>query len=162
MVLPYINMKVIVFKGKNIPWLLGFLFLFGQCRKSCFTTFVPCPRWFFLAWLCVCVCVRMVWQSTPVFLPGEFHGQRSLAGYSQWVHRVRHDWTTYTLSSLKTKWEVKFCFTQLIFFKHLFCWSIIALQYCVNFCHTAKWFNYTYIYTFFSYLSMMVYQGYWI
>ena len=25
---------------------------------------------------------RMEWQSTPVFLPGEFHGQRSLAGYS--------------------------------------------------------------------------------
>ena len=23
-----------------------------------------------------------VWQSTPVFLPGETHGQRSLAGYS--------------------------------------------------------------------------------
>ena len=22
------------------------------------------------------------WQSTPVFLPGKFHGQRSLAGYS--------------------------------------------------------------------------------
>ena len=22
------------------------------------------------------------WQPTPVFLPGEFHGQRSLAGYS--------------------------------------------------------------------------------
>ena len=27
---------------------------------------------------------RRVWQPTPVFLPGEFHGQRSLAGYSQW------------------------------------------------------------------------------
>ena len=25
---------------------------------------------------------RSEWQSTPVFLPGEFHGQRSLAGYS--------------------------------------------------------------------------------
>ena len=25
---------------------------------------------------------RRVWQSTPVFLPGEFHGQRNLAGYS--------------------------------------------------------------------------------
>ena len=25
---------------------------------------------------------RMAWQPTPVFLPGEFHGQRSLAGYS--------------------------------------------------------------------------------
>ena len=23
-------------------------------------------------------------NSTPVFLPGEFHGQRSLAGYSPW------------------------------------------------------------------------------
>ena len=28
---------------------------------------------------------------TPVFLPGEFHGQRSLVGYSPWSHRVRHD-----------------------------------------------------------------------
>ena len=27
---------------------------------------------------------RRVWQPTPVFLPGEFHGQRSLAGYSPW------------------------------------------------------------------------------
>ena len=25
---------------------------------------------------------RREWQSTPVFLPGKFHGQRSLAGYS--------------------------------------------------------------------------------
>ena len=24
------------------------------------------------------------WQPTPVFLPGKFHGQRNLAGYSQW------------------------------------------------------------------------------
>ena len=27
---------------------------------------------------------RRKWQSTPVFLPGESHGQRSLAGYSPW------------------------------------------------------------------------------
>ena len=27
---------------------------------------------------------RRAWQPTPVFLPGEFHGQRSLAGYSPW------------------------------------------------------------------------------
>ena len=27
---------------------------------------------------------RREWQPTPVFLPGEFHGQRSLAGYSPW------------------------------------------------------------------------------
>ena len=24
------------------------------------------------------------WQPTPVFLPGKFHGQRSLVDYSQW------------------------------------------------------------------------------
>ena len=27
------------------------------------------------------------WQPTPGFLPGEFHGQRSLAGYSPWGHK---------------------------------------------------------------------------
>jgi len=24
------------------------------------------------------------WQPTPIFLPGKFHGQRSLVGYSPW------------------------------------------------------------------------------
>ena len=34
---------------------------------------------------CVCICSwRRKWQPTPVFLPREFHGQRSLAGYSPW------------------------------------------------------------------------------
>ena len=42
-------------------------------------------------------CVRKIlwrrkWQQTPVFLPGESHGQRSLAGCSPWgCKRVRHD-----------------------------------------------------------------------
>ena len=27
---------------------------------------------------------RRKWQPTPAFLPGESHGQRSLAGYSPW------------------------------------------------------------------------------
>ena len=27
------------------------------------------------------------WQPTPVFLPGESHGQRSLVGYSPWGHK---------------------------------------------------------------------------
>ena len=34
---------------------------------------------------------RRKWQPTPGLLPGEFHGQRSLVGYSPWGHRVRHD-----------------------------------------------------------------------
>ena len=34
---------------------------------------------------------KIEWLLTLVFLPGEFHGQRSLAGYSPWGCRVRHD-----------------------------------------------------------------------
>ena len=32
---------------------------------------------------------RRAWQPTPVFLPGEFHGQRSLVGA---VHRAVKSW----------------------------------------------------------------------
>ena len=35
---------------------------------------------------------RRKWQPTPIFLPGELHGQRSLAGYTLCGHRVRRDW----------------------------------------------------------------------
>ena len=30
---------------------------------------------------------RRKWQTTPVFLPGKSHGQRSLVGYSPWGHK---------------------------------------------------------------------------
>ena len=30
---------------------------------------------------------RRAWQPTPVFLPGESHGQRSLVGYNPWDHK---------------------------------------------------------------------------
>ena len=30
---------------------------------------------------------RRQWQPTPVLLPGKFHGQRSLVGYSPWGHK---------------------------------------------------------------------------
>ena len=31
-----------------------------------------------------CISARRKWQPTPVFLPGESHGGRSLVGYSPW------------------------------------------------------------------------------
>ena len=38
---------------------------------------------------------RRKWQTTPVFVPGEFHGQRSLVGYRPWgCERVGKDWVT--------------------------------------------------------------------
>ena len=30
---------------------------------------------------------RRAWQLTPVLLPGESHGQKSLVGYSPWGHK---------------------------------------------------------------------------
>ena len=58
---------------------------------------------------------RRAWQRTPVFLPGEFLGQRSLAGYSAWgskesdttevthSHFLTHTHThTHTRMALKT------------------------------------------------------------
>ena len=32
---------------------------------------------------------RREWHPTPVFLPGEFHGQRSLLDHSPWGHESR-------------------------------------------------------------------------
>ena len=33
------------------------------------------------------------WQPTPVFLPGETHRKKSLAGYGSELQRVAHDWS---------------------------------------------------------------------
>ena len=41
---------------------------------------------------------RREWQPTPVLLPGEFYGQRSLAGYSPWDHRELDTTEQLTLS----------------------------------------------------------------
>ena len=42
----------------------------------------------------------MEWQPSPIFLPGEFHGQRSLAGYSPWGHKEvdTTEWPTLSFS----------------------------------------------------------------
>ena len=42
---------------------------------------------------------RRKWQPTSVFLPGKFHAQRSIAGYSSCLHRVKirlSNWYTHT------------------------------------------------------------------
>ena len=43
-----------------------------QCRRPGFDPWVRKIPW------------RRKWQPSPVFLPWEFHGQRSLAGYNPW------------------------------------------------------------------------------
>ena len=49
-----------------------------QCRRHMRHEFEPRVKK--ISW-------RSRWQPSPVFLPGKFHGQRSLAGYSPWVHK---------------------------------------------------------------------------
>ena len=57
---------------------------------------------------------RRKWQPTPVLLPGESPGQRSLVGYSPKSRRVRHDWATdtRTVALDPTLW-VRFCPEQI-------------------------------------------------
>ena len=59
-----------------------------QCRRH--------KRCWFNHWAGKILCSR-AWQPTPVFLPGESHGQRSLEGYNPLDHtqRVRHDWSNW-------------------------------------------------------------------
>ena len=55
-----------------------------QCRR--------CKRHRFSRWVGK-IPWRREWQPTPVILPGESHGQRSLMGYSSWGHkRVISGW----------------------------------------------------------------------
>ena len=46
-----------------------------QCRRH--------KRWGFDPWVRKIPWSRK-WQPTPIFLPGKFHGQKSLAGYNPW------------------------------------------------------------------------------
>ena len=49
-----------------------------QCRRPRLNPWVGKIPW------------KRKWQPTPVFLPGEFHGRRSLSGHNPWGHRVGH------------------------------------------------------------------------
>ena len=59
-----------------------------QCRRHEFNPWAGKIPW------------RRKWQSTPVFLPGKFHGQRSLEGYSPWSQKEsdKTEWLTLSFS----------------------------------------------------------------
>jgi len=52
--------------------------------KKNFVTYLGIKRKLLNFWFCLGVTWRRKWQPTPVFLPGEPHGQRNLEGYSLW------------------------------------------------------------------------------
>ena len=58
--------------------------------------------------------LHRAWLLTPVFLPGESHGQRSLAGYSPWGHKESD-----TTEQLTVCMKRQYCPYQLIFITHV-------------------------------------------
>ena len=73
----------------GLPWCLRLYRVCLQLRRPRFNPWVRKIPW------------RREWQPTSVFLPGEFHQQRSLVGYIG-SQRVRHNWAAFT----SDYWEV--------------------------------------------------------
>ena len=79
----------------GLPWWFSGKESTCQCRRCMFDPWVAKIPW------------RRKWQSTPVFLLGKSHGQRSLAGYRPWDHQVRYACTTkhaHTINVLQSVW----------------------------------------------------------
>jgi len=69
-------------KRRDFPGATEVRALLLNCRRLGFDPWVQKIPW------------RRDWLPTPVLLPGEFHGQRSLGGLqSMGLQRVSHDWT---------------------------------------------------------------------
>ena len=68
--------------------------IYLQCRKPGFNPWVGKISW------------RREWQPTPVFLPGEFHGQRSLAGFGPLGHKEL-DTTEWLTAAARYGWKDK-------------------------------------------------------
>ena len=98
-----------------------------QCRRSRFDPGVRKISW------------KRAWQPTPVSLPGESHGQRSLVGYSPWAWK---EWnvTEWTELNARKVMEGRGKNENLFFF---FKWSVLispswALLHFAVFNHTAQ------------------------
>ena len=72
-----IQISLILWVRMRVSYVLCLYFqrIHMQCRRLGFDSWVGKMPW------------TRKWQPTPVFLPGESHGQRSLAGYSTWGHK---------------------------------------------------------------------------
>ena len=76
---------------------------------------------------------RREWQTTPIFLPGQVHGQRSLVGYSLWGLKESDmtEWLTPLLSLSSSQTIEKYCDVILLasITRTRFRWSSTSLRY---------------------------------
>ena len=99
--------------------------VFTLCLFGVLWVHVWCPRTPLMAWMAKNLPAmqetgvgknlwRREWQPAPVFLPGESHGQRILAGHSPWGHKeldmtiwLAHIWVNeLQYPNLSSVWEV--------------------------------------------------------
>ena len=83
-----------------------------QCRRLRFNPWVRKIPW------------GRKWQPTPVFLPGKFHGQRSLVDYSLWGHK----------ESDRTKWLSTMTIKSVV----IVLWSVLYFHSNDSFFHSAN------------------------
>ena len=116
----------------GLPWWLRWSRICLQCRRRRFDPWVGMIPY------------RRKWQPTPVFFPGEFRGQRSLAAYT--VHGVAEldmtEWLTlphFSVSIFLFKLFLlkKFCFRLFIFKLKKLKYGWFTMLRCI-----AKWFSY--------------------
>ena len=78
------------YQHTGLPWWLSGKEPACQCRRYRFNPWIGKILW------------RRKWQSTPVFLPGEFHGQRILMVYTPGLQKNQtwfSNWTTITATT---------------------------------------------------------------
>ena len=81
-----------------------------QCRRLGFNPCIGKILW------------RRKWQPTPIFLPGESHGQRSLVGLSPWRHKELDmtKWLSHSCTDMS--WTIKKAEHQRTDPFELWCW----------------------------------------
>ena len=88
--LTYVRKHLIHSKMRQwgLPWWLSSKRICLKCRRCGFDPWVGKIPW------------RRDWLPIPIFLPGESHGQRSLAGYSSWGRKESDtiEWLTLSLT----------------------------------------------------------------
>ena len=79
-----------------------------QCRRPGFNPWIRKIPW------------RREWQPTPVFLPGEFHGQRSLAGCNLLGHKDLDmtEWLTHAYTHAHTHTHIRIILNLSIHMEH--------------------------------------------